>query len=202
MKSANKLFTLLFFSLCFTTVSNAQQFWLDPSIAHHLGGTYEQGSTEGEVDSGYGINFRVFGFVSRAFYLGLSARYDQIDITYDPPVLTGGSTLTDGESSYLTGGPMIGVFGLRYRAWLIYHPKIILTEEFKDNGTQSKFEKTGWGGTAGIGFWAFRWLSINFEYNYHVYDEAENKITGVSGPLGSDLKLSSYMLSLSFPISL
>lgn len=169
--------------------------------------TYESGTSEvsfpspaGNSESDFdavGIGAR-FGFhIHEAIFLGVDGRYSQVDYENDDTNIK-----TDGESYNL--GPVVGfqmptTLGLRVWASYIMAGELDLDE---DQGIDATFEDaSGYRVGAGI---KLSMVSLNLEYQHIEYDKTTLKDAGFfSGSTSNvDADNKSYILSVSFPISL
>ena len=154
------------------------------------------GSSESEFDA-LGVGARLGFHVHEAVFLGIDGRYSAVEYENDDTDID-----TDGESYNL--GPVIGfqmptTLGLRLWASYIMAGEMDLE---KDNGIDATFEDaSGYRLGAGI---KLAMVSLNLEYQHIEYDKTTLKDAGFfSGSTNNvDADNKSYILSVSFPISL
>ena len=156
--------------------SSAQaSFLIEPYVGMHFNSEVEQGSADDDF-SGAGLGAR-FGWQNLGLQLG--ANYKKASFDFDD----------SGDADYSHFGLFAGYeFPILVRVWAEY---ILSSELDFDNG--GKWDEAS-GTTIGFGYTGLPFVAINFETTQVSYDE----ISGFNG----DLDLTSYMLSISLPITL
>lgn len=201
----NLLFlSFVFLNLC--AIAQAEEnkggFFLEPSLTYENGSSridYEEPLKDSSGDiNGFGAGLRIGFHVYEAFFIGVDGRYsipNFEDSTLDQNV----------RSSAYNLGPVVGVqmptaLGLRF--WGSY----ILSAELdpkKDEGVDEKFtDGSGYrlGGGVKLGI-----VSLNLEYQMITYNDTDIEDAGIFGSGNLDdteLKNNSWILSVSFPVSL
>lgn len=196
----------VFFTLCGLAHADEVKkggFFLEPSL------TYEQG--DGKIDfgtsvlkdsdsdiNGFGAGLRLGFHVYESFFVGVDGRYSI-------PNFKDSSLDQDIKAKAYNYGPVVGFqmpTDLGIRVWGTY----ILGAELdpdKDKGVDERFEK-GRGYRLGGGI-KLGVVSLNLEYQYIKYDDTTIQD---AGPIASadlddvELKNQSWILSVSFPVSL
>lgn len=196
-----KILPLALLALTSVAHANTAGLFVEPML------TYEQGESDidypapfggsdGEVE-GWGVGARLGGHVMEALFIGADVRYSKPEVDNDDPDFTSDAT----AYNY---GPVVGVqmptlLGLR--VWGSY----ILGGELdidKKNDVDLKLEDaSGYRVGAGVKLGP---VSLNLEYQQISYDKTELEDAGIfSGSTNDvDADIESYIVSVSFPISL
>jgi hypothetical protein len=169
--------------------------------------TYERGEAEVDFPSpfgsskskvnGFGVGARLGIHVMESVFLGIDGRYSL-------PNYENNDTDIDSEATAYNYGPVIGIqmptdIGLRVWAGYIMGGEMDVD---KDQGTDLKFKEAS-GFRIGTGI-KLASVSLNLEYQKITYDKTEVENPGLfSGSTNSVTQdNNSYILSVSFPISL
>lgn len=202
MKKLLLSFSLLVLSLS-ASAQNKGGLFIEPML------TYERG--EGDVDfpdpinnsntdiDGFGVGARVGFHVLESLFIGADGRYSI-------PRFKDSSLDQDVDAKAWNYGPLVGVqmpttIGLRVWGNYIFDGSM---DPEKDQGVDEKFsDAKGYRIGAGIKLGI---TSLNLEYQNIKYDKTEINEAGTFNPNYStndiELKNSSWILSVSFPISL
>lgn len=174
--------------------------FVEPAITYQWGDTNVSYpapfSDSTESIKGYGLGLRLGGHVYDTVFLALDGRYARP--RYDSSAL-GGEADASAYNAGLTLGAQTPLLGIR--VWGTY----IFTGELDPdeiNGADVKFEDfRGYRVGAGI---RFAFVSVNLEYQDGKYDKATLQNGGIFGGTSDDVdgRDKSYILSLSFPLSL
>lgn len=180
---------ILFGFLAFIFTSSAQAgFLLEPYIGTNLNSTYKDNlntctsNCDGSV-SGTAIGGRV-GFQNFGFMLGLNGKQVTYDIEHQ-----------SNDMKTTTVGAFVGYdFPIMLRVWAEY----IFSGTGKfDDSVNSEYQLKS-GTNLGIGYKLMPFVSLNLEIGAMNFDEL--KYDGGSQKLDTDLN--TYLVSLSFPITL
>lgn len=175
-------------------------FFIEPMLTHEtldseVNYPDPYGQSNGEAD-GLGLGLRLGAHVHEIFFIGLDARYSQLDY-----VATGGDYRADADTynyGVLVGAQLPTPVSLR--VWANY----ILGGQFdpeQANNQDVKF-KSAEGYRFGLGI-MFSVLSLNVEYQKITYDNSNLESIGpfnVGENLNNtEMKNDGYVISLSFP---
>ncbi|MFM6928738.1 MAG: hypothetical protein ACKOX6_09745 [Bdellovibrio sp.] len=200
-----KFFTPLAFLLSIAQVSQADDLktgglFIEPALTYQTGTidvNFPSPLSDSKEDvKGFGLGLRLGGHAYESLFVALDGRYSRP--TYDSSAL-GGSGAATAYNAGLTLGVQTPVAGLR--VWGTYiltgnmDPEKIRNVDVKLNDLK--------GFRVGAGLYIAS-LSLNLEYQDAKYDSTTVEEAGpLSGNLdGIDGKDKSYILSVSFPVSL
>jgi len=192
----------VFFTLCgLAQASDKGGFFLEPSLTLEKGESEINfpsplNSSKGDID-GFGAGLRLGFHVHESLFLGVDGRYAV-------PTFKDSAIDQDVKATTYNIGPVVGfqmptLLGLRF--WGTYILGSELDPE-KDNGFDEKFtDGNGYrlGGGIKLGV-----VSLNLEYQTIIYEDTEIESAGpFSGNFNNtELKNNSWILSVSFPVSL
>jgi len=154
------------------------------------------GDADGDVD-GFGVGARLGFHVLESLFIGADGRYSKVDFDNDDPNF-------ESDATAYNYGPVVGVqmptsVGLRIWGNYIMGGQMDLD---KENDVDLKLEDaSGYRVGAGVKLGS---ISLNLEYQQISYDKTELEDAGIfSGSTNDvDAEIQSYIVSVSFPISL
>lgn len=181
-----KLILLLTIAVGMGTVSAKADLLIEPFLGYETGNFVDNdGTTDLDVKGvGYGLRLgmKMLGFGVGAEYAGGAMKYDDIGvITYKPKNI---------------GAFVSYDFPIMVRAYLTYFFSADTDIEIDGVSTVGTYKGSGY--RLGVGLTTLPFVTINAEYLVRNYDEAESG--GSTGKV--DYTMKTYMLSLSFPLSL
>ena len=198
-----KLLPILAILICAPAIAaeNKGGLFIEPMLTYETGTSEVDfpapvNSSDSNVD-GFGVGARLGFHIFESMFVGLDGRYSLLTYKND-------DTDIDTDASAYNFGPVVGFqtptdLGIRVWASYIMDGQI---DPDKDQGVDLKF-KDGSGYRVGAGI-KLSSVSLNLEYQQMHYDKTELQNAGIfSGSTNNvDADNSSYILSVSFPITL
>jgi hypothetical protein len=171
----------------FTFSTQAQAgFLLEPYFGTHMNSQYKSNNCSSDCEkdvTGTAMGARV-GFQSMGLMLGLDAKMAALDVQD-----------SDDPLNYNRYGFFIGYdFPIMLRLWYTHH----LSQSTELDSNNPVTYNMGSGYTIGVGYKLMPFVSLNLEVGNDNYDQLEQGSTKVD----ADIDVNTYMLSLSFPISI